>query len=81
MAKITRKKYEARKKAISDALGHVAKAVDILTAAEQFDGLNALHDAEYELVREAKFLEMEWSRRNWNGSDRALSDLVASNVD
>jgi len=45
------------------------------------DYWNGLHYKRYELEQELRFLEDEWDKRNWTGSDWNSWDLITSNID
>lgn len=93
MTKITEKEYNSRKQELLNKITELEtlqkeyvlifnncsnpqKVID-----EYGDKWNAAEDQLWELNRELKFLDDEWSRRNWTFSDYMEWELVSNNID
>jgi uncharacterized protein YukE len=91
MANITKKEYQNRQQEIQSKIDSLEKVLQSLPL--ETEGIpqnivsligetwNTTHDTIEELQQELKFLDDEWSRRNWSYSDHMQHDLITSNID
>lgn len=89
MAKLTKRVYEQKKAAILAKIESVKAELEKLDSTISADNFsaeigerwNGLHDQEYDLRQELKFLEDDWRRRNWTFADHMQHELVMNNID
>jgi hypothetical protein len=78
---ITKREYNKRMADLERRAADNSTKQKELIASEQYDGLRALYDEEYEIRDAIKGLQGEWDTRKWTASDWNSWDLITSNID